>query len=566
MRSVNTAECRFRLVAVILFVALNGSPACTLDTAGLLHEGPDVPDHGADADGGVDLRDDGVDRPDVTDLPDTTAEDAEPSDDGGEEAIEDDAGDVTEHDAGEDDAAEDMEIVDEYLDDAEDEADAAEPDDGTAADDAAPETILCDPAGSDDYCLGTILRQCNATGTGWAETPCSLNCASGPARCLGVIPTNVSDRSLMRAGPGVLAPAPAVQWIRFSTGTGRIEAWDASRNPLPDIRPPGAGLHAASGIHFATQAQPDGAPTLGIWSVAGFSLPSTVAMAWAEGPNAMVILSSGPVAIEGILTVGASVTTADLPGPAGGAGGGARTRGGGAGGGAGGSDGSGFRDMGGGGAGFGGGGGAGGTISGSAGGAGGAIYPGPTLSPLRGGSGGGGGGDGDGGRGGHGAGALQIVSGESIRIVAPGGIDAGGGGGRGGGPRGAGGGGGSGGSILLEAPRIDVGGGIAANGGGGGAGARSTSVGGANGQNGDLATTAAPGGAWNGSGTGGGAGSSADAPAGGAGGSSDSHDDSGGGGGGAGRIRLNKLTGSVAGFLSPSLATGAATEGTITLD
>ncbi|MDI7269786.1 MAG: hypothetical protein QME96_17490, partial [Myxococcota bacterium] len=54
--------------------------------------------------------------------------------------------------------------------------------------------------------------------------------------------------------------------------------------------------------------------------------------------------------------------------------------------------------------------------------------------------------------------------------------------------------------------------------------------------------------------------------AGGAGGSSDSRDDSGGGGGGAGRIRLNKLTGSVAGFLSPSLATGAATEGTIRLD
>ncbi|MDI7268248.1 MAG: hypothetical protein QME96_09670, partial [Myxococcota bacterium] len=238
MRSVNTAERRLRLVAAILFVALNGSPACTLDTAGLLHEQPDIPEHGADADGGLDVRDDGVDRPDVTDLPDTTAEDAEPNDDGGEEAIEDDAGDVTEHeagdvetlddDAGEDDAAEDMEVVDEYLDYAEDEADAAE-------------TMLCDPTGSGDYCLGTILQQCDPSGTSWVETPCSLGCASGPARCLGVVPTNVSDRSLMRAGPGILAPASAVRWIRFSTNTGRIEAWDTSRNPLPDIRPAGAG-------------------------------------------------------------------------------------------------------------------------------------------------------------------------------------------------------------------------------------------------------------------------------------------------------------------------------------
>jgi hypothetical protein len=184
----------------------------------------------------------------------------------------------------------------------------------------------------------------------------------------------------------------------------------------------------------------------------------------------------------------------------------------------------------------------------------------PPEGPI-GGCTGGNGGKGDsnqnlGGAGGRGGGAVYLVSAISLTIASGAGIDAGGEGGAGAvrvdnnGDAG-GGGGGSGGSIFLEAPRIRVGGIIAANGGGGGEG----SGGQVNGKNGDPGTfgTGPAGGGQTGNGTGarGGAGGARDAPTGtqpmevlqGGGG---------GGGGGVGFIRVKSADADLGQEVSPA--------------
>lgn len=182
-----------------------------------------------------------------------------------------------------------------------------------------------------------------------------------------------------------------------------------------------------------------------------------------------------------------------------------------------------------------------GTCGGSLGGS---IHGSAALVPLSGGGGGASGGNVSPnakalqGAGGGGGGALQISAQHSIRV--DGVITAGGGGGKGGACPDSycsGGGGGAGGAVLLEAPRIDGQGWVAANGGGGGGGASQ-----GNADHGADATTSnapAAGGAGVGSGGDGGDGATGDASAApGADGPTWSGA-GGGGGGGAGRVRLN---------------------------
>ena len=243
------------------------------------------------------------------------------------------------------------------------------------------------------------------------------------------------------------------------------------------IRPATAGYDAGTGTTFAVVDQGEAAPSIGVFSVGDFTLPAGTGLR-AEGANALAIVASGGMIINGVINVCAR---GQDPGPGGWPGGSADTAGTGM---CHGFPGSGTgtnHTSGGGGGGFGGAGGKGGDDTSPtpdiAGGAGGGPCGTPELSPLIGGSGGGGGGTatGDGrsspGPGGGGAGAVQLVSALSITFGDSGGIHAGGDGG-GGSNIAGGGGGGAGGAALVESPDVDAASGaiIAANGGGGGAG------------------------------------------------------------------------------------------------
>lgn len=263
------------------------------------------------------------------------------------------------------------------------------------------------------------------------------------------------------------------------------------------------------------------------------------------GSHRLAIVAAGALAVKGHISVSARGTT---PGP-----GGSATRQGAGKGGDGDRDSSGT-DSGGGGAGFGNVGAAGGRgLGGLDGGAGGAAY-GTPLAEFLGGSGGGNGrsciglsasdmGTDIAGSGGAGGGAIQLSSATRITLTASAAIEANGGGGAGGcytsmgeDGSGGGGGGGAGGTIFLEAPAIEVRGGLYANGGGGGAGANSSSnpgsgSSGADGQNGTVAALGGP--SKGNGGAGGAGGTSSDSP------TTPSNASNGGGGGGSvGRIWL----------------------------
>ena len=216
-----------------------------------------------------------------------------------------------------------------------------------------------------------------------------------------------------------------------------------------------------------------GAPDLFAIATTSFTVAAGVELE-VDGSNALAVVSTGDIAVDGRIDVGAS---GDSNGPGGdddgacaaGSGdlGELRSRGG--------TD---FAGTGGGGGGFAEAGGAGAPVeeaddpSGVDGGAAGGSAD---LTPLRGGCAGGSGGVGgvNGGDGGGGGGAIQLVAGDELTV--DGVITARGGGGEGiqsalnGG---GGGGGGSGGGILLEAMMLAVNGAVTANGGGGGEGTR----------------------------------------------------------------------------------------------
>ena len=214
---------------------------------------------------------------------------------------------------------------------------------------------------------------------------------------------------------------------------------------------------------------------------------------WGEHP--LIIISDGPVVINGLLTVAADRGRA-------GAGGFGPVQGPGKGGN---GEHKSFRDGGGGGGGFGESGADGGdatTLNGSDadGGEGGAPYLSDILEVLVGGSGGGRDGLDCSYQPGAGGGAIQIYSYESITVASPlGAISAGGGGGGAGRlcpsgsgfSRGGGAGGGSGGAIYLQANAVTVAGRLAANGGGGGGGADTTE--GQSGFNGQITSQASGG-------------------------------------------------------------------------
>ena len=259
----------------------------------------------------------------------------------------------------------------------------------------------------------------------------------------------------------------------INTETGQI------RNGIGTIiRPATAGYDAGTGTTFAVVEQGGEAPSIGVFSVGGFTLPAGTGLR-AEGSNALAIVASGGMMICGVINVCAR---GQDPGPGGWAGGNAGDTGAGM---CSGSPGEtctescGHRcSAGGGGGGFGGTGGRGGNGIDVvlAGGEGGGPCGSPDISPLIGGSGGGGGGlytpsDSFPGPGGGGGGAVQLVSALSIAFCDGGGIHAGGDGG-GECDRAGGGGGGAGGAALIEAPDVDVAAGaiIASNGGGGGGG------------------------------------------------------------------------------------------------
>ena len=428
------------------------------------------------------------------------------------------------------------------------------------------DALVCPPASS--WCSLGALMLCSEDGLSYSTTPCPLGCGDAPwAHCLELLPSNLPDAELLCAGSARMAVRPETQIVAFETDTGRITEWTASMAFVRDNRPEGEG--AIDGIHYTRRAQPDGAPPLGIFAFAGFTVPADVTFL-ATGAHAFVVLSCGDATVDGKLFVGAVQYTDDLgevhrnPGPGGsdvGSGAGA--------GGAGGWDTTYRTSGGGGGGGFGGGGGPGGNggyygalLAGAAG----RLNGNPELVPLRGGSGGGGGaGTVPAGAGGAGGGAFQLTARGTLRVRGL--IDAGGLGGLGGGNAdGGGGGGGSGGGILLEAERLVVESGavIAVNGGGAGSGTGYGSYGYHSnpGQRGEARLTSAAGGADPGTyGCAGGAGSNASALLGGSVGCIAAGDYyGGGGGGGAGRIRLNAVSLEIArNTLSPADGTPGTT-------
>jgi hypothetical protein len=319
----------------------------------------------------------------------------------------------------------------------------------------------CLPNGSAHHCVNN----------GWVELgPCPLGCDEGARACR--VPSNV-DGALVAAGNGQLVLAANGDTV-FNTDTGEI------MRGATQLRPPGPGLDQGSGIAFEADSQGGSDPGLGVFSLAGLTVPSATTLR-GTGANALVLLVDGDVVIDGLVTVAAQANSA---GPGGYPGGAPGVQGGGTCGGllgtgtavgAGCSSGSG---------------GAGHPVQGGQGGlsscaapdnhVGGLGGPGtcgtPALIPLLGGSGGAGGSvipnfGSNPGPGGGGGGALQISAAGTITVSATGRIDAGGGGG-GQTITGGGAGGGAGGAILLESPAVTVATGaiLAANGGGGGGG------------------------------------------------------------------------------------------------
>jgi hypothetical protein len=163
---------------------------------------------------------------------------------------------------------------------------------------------------------------------------------------------------------------------------------------------------------------------------------------------------------------------------------------------------------------------------------------------------------------GAGGGAVELVAGQLVEVLAQGHVNAGGGGAGGGGCGVNASGGGSGGAILVEAPKVTIAGALAANGGAGASVcAPETAIDGTDDASRAISSTSDEGNGGSGSG-----GPTRDgAP--GTVGTQLGGDGAGGGGGGAGRIRVNAGAGGAdfsGGVLSPDPSTGCASQGAIT--
>jgi len=314
-----------------------------------------------------------------------------------------------------------------------------------------------------------------------AGCECALGCEEDGTTCLMFDPSNLEDFALLDGVTDALTLTPGTWTLDTDAGT---------------LRDPGNATVA--GLAWTTLPADTGSPDIQVLAVGRLDL-SVAATLNVVGDRALLVLSDGPILVDGVIALVVGCETSELEdrdrvwcgGPGGGDGGhpnlasSARIAGTGC---APGGDGDagGFTDeRGGGGGGFGGLGGHGGGFDSNGGDSqGGAACGTIALEPLRGGSGGGGAGyvanasDDNRTSGGGGGGAVQLTSRDEI--VVAGTIDAPGGGGAGtaqtlttgnAGTDG-GGGGGAGGAILLEAPTVIVQAGaiLTANGGGGGSG------------------------------------------------------------------------------------------------
>lgn len=434
-----------------------------------------------------------------------------------------------------------------------DAGDGGELDAGDAADldggepDAGPDASMPCVIG-ELSCLGDDLVECDASGALVVIETCALGCVGtvAPAHCGSLRATHVDDPDRLFDGTADLVVA-AGENVRIDTGTGRI----VETTTGTELRAAGAAGDA-SGLVLVNVPQAAGFPELAILSARTVRVDAGGTLL-ANGSRALIVLASGAITIDGVIDVGGRDRVA---GPGGGAGGDARGAGGGPGGGGRGNLAGAFDVLqsGGGGGGHSAAGGSGGDdafVDRAEGGAGGAIIADPDGSPLVGGGGGGAGADaGSGGDGGGGGGALQLTSAVSVTISSTAAVRAPG---AGGGPgEEAGGGGGAGGTIFLEAPLVEVAGGVFANGGGGGGADTAAFSDASPGTRGRSDTIRAAGGDGAGAGAG-------DGGSGGAGtllGGEDGSNGNGGGGGGgaAGRIRVRSDHGpaSGGGTFSPS--------------
>lgn len=391
--------------------------------------------------------------------------------------------------------------------------------------DARIEADACTPG-----CAGDALQVCEPAP---ALEACALGCTPGALTCRTLVPSNGARVDLhLQSATAALA---------IAAGLGATLDTDDGRLVIGEIEHRAGGEGVVSGIGFYRLS--DQVAVLGVDSMSvGFG--ATLRL---RGARALIILSAGDVAIEGVvdLSAGCEAGSVTCGGPGGGDGSADdRVAASGCSPGGNGDGAFGLKpETGGGGGSFGTAGAPGGAGDGSnPGGVGGALpgtCTGPELEPLLGGSGGGAGGfDECGGDGGGGGGALQITSLATITIKGNAaaelmvGIRASGAGGRGGENSDGGGGGGSGGGILLEALRIELDRAVlAANGGAGGGGGNAPETN--RGEDGPFGNAQAQGGS---GGRGGGVGASVlGAASAGVGGG----DDTGGGGGGTGIVRLN---------------------------
>ncbi len=401
---------------------------------------------------------------------------------------------------------------------------------GTPADapieiDAIPDAGPCLEIGS--TCVGDTLRTCTVLGEIPTDSACSWGCLVAPAHCGRIEP---AGGALVASD---LVPDSVLADITISVPT----TINSDSGVIAGVRVGGTGV--ISGIDFTIRGG------VGIFRFKSLLISAVVI---ASGGNALVLAATGDIVVDGLLDArGDCLLT---PGPGGFPGGDEVIGNGGGPGGGGEGNGGSINNGGGGGGGHGAVGGTGGATSqldrGVPGGAFG-IAEIPKLAESGGSGGGTGGANSNGGFGGGGGGAVQLVSNTRVRILSPG-INAGGCNGKHGPTTsGAGGGGGAGGTILIEAPTIEIGGGLAVNGGGGG--------GGSNGNDGVLGTLSiggASGGTPGLNGGRGGDGGASSLP--GTAGLDANH--GGGGGGAVGRIRINTRTGAatftgVTSFTSP---------------
>lgn len=267
-------------------------------------------------------------------------------------------------------------------------------------------------------CDDDMLVSCNDKGTAEVGQECPLGCSSASPQCVDPVPSN---------GLATYFQMASTQ-LELNLGDSATIDTDT-------------GAVTANGIAVTVQNDAmvqTGAPTIRVFIVRALSAGNVIV----TGKNALAVVSSGDIEIDGTFSVSA---TELIPGPGG------------------------FNEdackgmaregdaAGDGGGGFGSAGGKGGDgPMNHVGGGGGAQTGNLLLIPLRGGCDGGGVAPDR--AAGAGGGALQLVSGTDITVSGV--IAANGSGGKGGG--------GSGGGILLEAPSIEVSGSVVANGGGGG--------------------------------------------------------------------------------------------------